>query len=611
VRSATGAADAAFHNQARPSPAREFSSLAKRVRKAGTRKQTPDRASSSYVGTSALVLAAFVGAALVIYSPSLDGGFISDDEHYVSKNAYVHDPTGSNLVAIFDPRSVVSGLVENYAPVHLLIHAAEWKAFGPEPRGYHVVNLFVHALAAWLLAFLFMRSGIPRGWAFAGGALFLTHPANVEAVAWISQLKTTAALVLALLAVLAQPRRPIVGALLFALALLAKPTAAVALPAVALIAWVRRAPAAAGEATSPAGEEAARWSDWKWSGLALWCAVLALFAIAEFAAFARTAGQAPPLYPELPVRFRMVFANALRYLVTAFTTSGLSVFHEPPPETTWWSPWWLASLVALGLLGWRTLVAFRRRSEESVYWAWAAISFAPVCGIIPLPYPIADRYLYFMLPGLIGALLLAGPELARFLEARVGWRPGSAIPWSALAASAVAVVCVLFALRANGRSHTWRGVPYFMGEAERNYPDGLSAMTRKASRAAAANQPDVAVAALNAAHARGYNRLDHLLGDPNYHRISQDPAFMALIEQWAQEWLVLMQKSAVPSQIELRVIAQAQIVLGDLDAAETAILRAIEVGGPKDEDVQKDLAEIRRHKRLEKLRRARGAGAGE
>jgi hypothetical protein len=263
------------------------------------------------------------------------------------------------------------------------------------------------------------------------------------------------------------------------------------------------------------------------------------------------------------------------------------------------------------LLGWRALIAFRRRSEEAVYWAWAAISFAPVCGIIPLPYPIADRYLYFMLPGLIGALLLAAPEFVRWLEARVERRPGSAIPWSALAASAVAVVCVLFALRANGRSHTWRGVPYFMGEAERNYPDGLSAMTRKASRAAAANQPDVAVAALNAAHARGYNRLDHLLGDPNYRRISQDPAFMALIEQWAQEWLVLMQKSAVPSQIELRVIAQAQIVLGDLDAAEAAILRAIEVGGPKDEDVQKDLAEIRRHKRLERLRSARGAGGGE
>ncbi len=168
------------------------------------------------------------------------------------------------------------------------------------------------------------------------------------------------------------------------------------------------------------------------------------------------------------------------------------------------------------------------------------------------------------------------------------------------------VVCVLFSVRAYDRSHTWRGVPHFMGEAERNYPDGLSAMTRRASRAAAAGQADIAVAALDAAHARGYNRLDHLLGDPNYQRISEDPGLKALIERWAQEWLEMMQRDGTSSQIEMRVIAQAQIVLGDLKAAETAILRAIEVGGPRDADVQNDLAQIRRHMRLEELRKERG-----
>ena len=284
------------------------------------------------------------------------------------------------------------------------------------------------------------------------------------------------------------------------------------------------------------------------------------------------------------------------------TTLGLSVFHEPPPETTWWSPWWLASLVALALLAWRMLIAFRRRSEEAIYWSWAVVSFAPVCGIVPLPYPIADRYLYFMLPGFIGALLLAGPELARWLEARAGRSSGAPLPWTAIAASGAVVLCVLFSVRAHARSHTWRGVPFFMGEAERNYPNGLSAMTRKASRAAAAGQAELAIAALNAAHARGYNRLDHLLGDPNYHRISGDPGFKELVALWAEEWLVLMQHSDTPSQIELRVIAQAQIVLGDLEAAEIAILRAIEVGGPKDEDVQNDLAQIQRQMRLQRLR---------
>ena len=548
---------------------------------------------------SLVLLAAFVGAALVIYSPSLDGGFISDDEHYVSKNAYVHDPTGSNLVAILDPTSVVAGLVENYAPVHLLLHATEWQLFGPEVRGYHVVNVLMHALAAWLLAFLFMRSGVPSWAAFGGGALFLTHPANVEAVAWISQLKTSSALVLALLAVLSQPRRPILGTLLFALALLAKPTAAVALPAVALIAWVRTGPA-----SRPRDGEAEEWASWRWGWLVAWCVVLALFAVAEFSAFGRTAAKAPPLYSELDLRLRMVFANALRYLVTGATTLGLSVFREPPPENHWWSPWWLGSLVALGLLAWRLGVCFARRSEEAVYWSWAVVSFAPVCGIIPLPYPVADRYLYFMLPGFIGAILLAAPELVRWLEVRAGRAFAARLPWRAIGAGCIVAFCLLFSLRAYQRSHTWRGVPYFMAEAERNYPNGLSALTRKASRAAAAGQAEAAVRSLNAAHERGYNRLDHVLGDPNYQRISETPEFQALVARWAEEWLVQMQQSEDPSQIELRVIAQAQILLGDLEAAERAILRAIEVGGPKDDDVQNDLAQIRRHLRMQQAQQA-------
>ena len=83
---------------------------------------------------------------------------------------------------------MVARYVENYAPVHLLLHAFEWSLFGENVRGYHLVNLGVHALAALLLAIFFRRTGIPRNAALGAAAIFLVHPANVEAVAWISQL---------------------------------------------------------------------------------------------------------------------------------------------------------------------------------------------------------------------------------------------------------------------------------------------------------------------------------------------------------------------------------------------------------------------------------------
>ena len=100
--------------------------------------------------------------------------------------------------------------------LHMLLHAAEWHVFGTQVRGYHVVNVILHALVSWLLVLLLLTSRIPPSAALLGGSFFLLHPANVEAVAWISQLKTTSAMALALGALLAHPRRPALGALLFA-----------------------------------------------------------------------------------------------------------------------------------------------------------------------------------------------------------------------------------------------------------------------------------------------------------------------------------------------------------------------------------------------------------
>ena len=50
-------------------------------------------------GTYALLLAAFLGAALAVYRPALNGPFLSDDRHYVELNPYVHELSVENLLA--------------------------------------------------------------------------------------------------------------------------------------------------------------------------------------------------------------------------------------------------------------------------------------------------------------------------------------------------------------------------------------------------------------------------------------------------------------------------------------------------------------------------------
>ena len=98
--------------------------------KRGKRRRTEPAAPAARAGAAsfALLFAAFAGAALIVLAPALRGPFVSDDLHYVPNNPYV---TGFSLALVddvFDPRGEAVTITENYTPVHLLFHAAAWRA---------------------------------------------------------------------------------------------------------------------------------------------------------------------------------------------------------------------------------------------------------------------------------------------------------------------------------------------------------------------------------------------------------------------------------------------------------------------------------------------------
>ena len=144
-----------------------------------------------------------------------------------------------------------------------------------------------------------------------------------------------------------------------------------------------------------------------------------------------------------------------------------------------------------------------------------------------------------------------------------------------------------------------------MLDAEMHYPNGAAANTRRAHRAAQVGDVDGAVEGLRAAMARGYNRLDQILGDPAYGPYLKDPRFASILDELANEWISRLSRNETPSQMELRVIAQAHIVLGELDLAERAIRKAIAVGGPLDERVEGDLEQVLRQRRIQRATRRR------
>ena len=532
--------------------------------------------------------AVFVVLALVIYRPALRGSFVSDDIGYVSGNPWVHALEWDNVRAILDPWGAPAAHTANWAPVHLLLHAAGWSVFDGDPFGHHLVNLLAHVGATLLVCGLLARAGLPFGWAAACGTLFLVHPANVEAVAWIFQLKTVASLALATAALWAEPRRPLLATTCFALALLTKIQVAFALPVAAVSAWL--------EWPRGARPRAARLA---WLGV--WAVLLAGVLLPEMLAFQRLGhfeGAGPG---DLPGRVRFVGALFGRYLAMAATSFGVSAFHQPEPPTSWLDPWWLLGLLGAGAMAARALVAWRRGSEEAAFWVWVAGAFLPVAQIFGFLYPMGDRYLYPVLPGLLGASALA-------LYARLGSRAGRA--GSMALATLVLVLGVAFALRSHDRAAVWRSEATLSADAAAHYPEGLPAQLDRAASAGRAGDVETAVAALRAAQARGFDRFIDLERDPSFARVREDPRFQAVVEEVARTWVERVEGRRDPTLPELAMLGQAYATLGDWDRAIELLERAARTGGPGSELARGALPEVRaRRLRAERAAREGPGGA--
>jgi hypothetical protein len=517
------------------------------------------------------VFAGFALLCLAIYRDACEGPFVSDDLGYLVTHPYTDELSLAKLGAVFDPFGPAKHYTANYAPVHLLLTTLEREIFADDPLGYHLVNVFVHALCATLLVALLRASRLAIGPALLGGALFAVHPAAVEAVAWASQLKTNGSLAFSLAALLAFRTRPALATLLFVLALLTKASAAFALPMVAAFVW-------AWGADSERRERAPLL--WRWVGV--WTLVFALYAVPQFGSFAQRGAVAVPEFADPMLHLRTVAAVGGRYLVMAATSLGVSAFHEPPPSRSVLDPWFLFSAAAAVALGWRLLATLLRRREEAAWWVGAAAAFAPVSQVFPFLVPLADRYLYFILPGLIGGALLAARELGERLPRRVPLAAGVAV---------VALVAV-FAYRAQERARLWRSETLLLLDAARHYPDGATAHLLRARSAAREGDAAGAVALLRIAADRGIDRYAALDGDPGLAPIRDDPLFRDFVRELAGRFIERVRARAQPTQAELRAIALAHLARDEADEAAAAYRQALVTGGPLDDAVRAELAQL-------------------
>jgi tetratricopeptide (TPR) repeat protein len=185
-----------------------------------------------------LIAAALALLTLLAFAPATDGWFLWDDDAHVTRPE-LRSLSGLGRIW-FD-----LGATQQYYPV---LHSAFWlehAIWGNQAAAYHVVNIALHATAAFLFFLILRRLEVP-GAALAAG-LFALHPVHVESVAWISEQKNTLSLAFALAALRVYlafdvSRKASVYAIatvLFALGLLSKTVVAVLPAALLVLFWWR------------------------------------------------------------------------------------------------------------------------------------------------------------------------------------------------------------------------------------------------------------------------------------------------------------------------------------------------------------------------------------
>jgi len=179
-------------------------------------------------------------ATFAVYLPALNGDFIWDDDFYITKNPLLTKSEG--LLLLWHSQEDIPS---QFFPLTYALFWIQYRLWGLDPLGYHMVNVAIHILNAIFVWLLLLRLKIPGAWMAA--LIFALHPVHVESVAWMTELKNVLSAVFYLLSALfflkflneEKARFYIISVILFILSLLSK-TVTLTLPAALfLIMWMQ------------------------------------------------------------------------------------------------------------------------------------------------------------------------------------------------------------------------------------------------------------------------------------------------------------------------------------------------------------------------------------
>lgn len=356
----------------------------------------------------ALVIAAILILSAWAYWPALDGEFVYDDRAQIAENPLIQRDSllWKGLTSdVWAFQGMQADRPRNYwRPAFVAALAVQFRAFGLEPRGWHAVNLALHAAVSVLAYVVLLQLGL--AWELAAGVswLFAAHPVHTQSVAWVSGLPDPLAGVFLLgsYACYLEHRRArswpwrISALLLFVLALLSKESSVALVGVVAVTEWVYSGGATIGTRLRHASLAALPF-----------VGAVALFVAARFGVL----GGLRWLYPEAPG-----LASVL------LTLPGLLLFYAR--QVAWpaqvgpvhpvryvdasslasSTPW--LGLVGLAIASWVLWRVQRGKPLAGIGMAWLCFPLLPVLDtrVFQSELIAQDRYLYLPVLGALVAL---------------------------------------------------------------------------------------------------------------------------------------------------------------------------------------------------------------
>jgi tetratricopeptide (TPR) repeat protein len=344
------------------------------------------------------LLAAAVG--VLVYLPSLTGGFLYDDHRVVLNNRALGSGSLASVL-LAEPSRPLLGL--SWALSHAMSGFAPWS--------YHLLNVLLHGANAGLLAGLFLwiaRRAVataPERVAFTGACLFAASPMAAETAGYVASRSTALASLLVLASLRAalglfeaRSRRRLAAALgLFALGLASKEEAA-ALPLLLLLL----------DFFFVAGQDGRAVLSRAWLHLPF----LALPAFGLVARAALTGTWLPE--PESP---RAAFLATQLAAFPGYVVRALApidpAFYRGQDAVGWPpQPWAVAGLLGTLAIAGLALLGRRRWPLAAFAVAWMAASLLPSSSIVPLKEMVVDHRAYLGSAGVVfgfaAALVRAG-----------------------------------------------------------------------------------------------------------------------------------------------------------------------------------------------------------